>query len=225
MQTVIMTYNLFNNHGQIFWVALDRIDKSETAYLQALQLSAAELTELATVKGRRRAEWLAVRLLLHRLLQELGHEQRTPVVKTASGQPQLQGLPFHISLSHSRGRAAVILANHPAGIDIQQFSPRMANVAHKFMREEEAACVEEASRLAHLHYFWCAKEALFKANGGGGLDFRRHLLVQPFPFAGQGQTQALVLKGQATTSYHLYFENQDGYFMAFCIENNHHGNS
>ena len=85
--------------------------------------------------------------------------------------------------------------------------------------------MEDSSRLAHLHYFWCAKEALFKANGGGGLDFRRHLLVQPFPYAEQGRTQAVVAKGPAITSYQLYFENQDGYFMAFCIKTEHHGNT
>jgi phosphopantetheinyl transferase len=217
-----MKYKLVNQEGQIFWVALDLIGQTEEEYLRALQLTPPEQAELSPIKGRRRLEWLAVRQLLHKLLQELGHADRAPVEKSQNGQPLLQGLPFHISFSHSRDYVAVILANQPAGIDVQHFSPRMERVSHKFMREEETACLEEDTRLAHLHYFWCAKEALFKAQGGGGIDFRRHLLVQPFPFADSGHTQALVAKEAPATAYHLYFENQDSYFMAFCVKKEQH---
>jgi phosphopantetheinyl transferase len=214
-----MKYKLVNQEGQIFWVAVDLIAQTEAEYLPALQLTPPEQAELGSIKGRRRLEWLAVRQLLHGLLQELGQEGRVPVVKTQGGQPQLQGLPFYISFSHSRDYAAVILANQPAGIDIQHFSPRMERVAHKFLRAEEASCLEPGTRLAHLHYFWCAKEALYKAQGGGGLDFRRHLLVQPFDFADSGRTQALVTKEDPAAAYQLYFEYQDGYFLVFCVKN------
>ena len=200
------------------YLGIWKIEEEEVFFLQKLDLQPVEKTELAPVKGRRRLEWLASRYLVHEMLLGHGHEDRVPVLKDGCGKPHIWGTPFHLSFSHSYDFVAVILASTPAGIDIQKFVPKIGAIAHKFMREEEAASLQEATRLEHLHIYWGAKEALYKAYGRRELDFRLHIFVEPFDFQSSGETSARVSKADFNTTYRLVFEKIENHFLVYCVE-------
>lgn len=206
--------DLANNAYLGIW----KIEEDESFFRQHLRLHPVEEKELAPVKGRRRLEWLASRFLVHKMLLDHGHEDRVPVLKDQFGKPHIWGTPFHLSFSHSHDFVAVILANAPAGIDIQKFVQRIGAIAHKFMREEELASLQEATRLEHLHIYWGAKEALYKAYGRRELDFRQHILVEPFYFQPSGITLASVRKNEFNAGYFLAFEKIEHHFLVYCIE-------
>jgi 4'-phosphopantetheinyl transferase len=200
------------------YLGIWKIEEDEAFFLQQLDLQPVEQAELAPVKGRRRLEWLASRYLVHDMLLGHGHDDRVPVLKDDCGKPHLWGTPFHLSFSHSYDFVAVILANAPAGVDIQKFVPKIGAIAHKFMREEESACLAAETRLEHLHIFWGAKEALYKAYGRRELDFRQHIFVEPFEFKTEGETPARVIKDDFNAAYRLVFEKIENHFLVYCIE-------
>lgn len=88
------------------------------------------------------------------------------VVHDPDGAPELVGSDMHISISHSRGYAAVAL--HPSqriGVDIEEPRPeQLARVAKRFLSAAEAP-VWSADLLAA----WTIKEAVYKAAGTPGL--------------------------------------------------------
>ncbi|MBK6950101.1 MAG: 4'-phosphopantetheinyl transferase superfamily protein [Haliscomenobacter sp.] len=145
-----------------------QIREPENWFLERLVLSAEEEAQLAPIKGQRRVEFLAARKLVH-LLSEM--PDRHPLVKDPSGKPHLPHLPFSVSISHSRGYAAAILAEGVVGIDIQHIVGKIGRIAPRFLSPAEAAAIHADARLEVLHVYWCAKEALFKAHGKGAGRF------------------------------------------------------
>ncbi|MEY3051306.1 MAG: hypothetical protein RLY31_1091 [Bacteroidota bacterium] len=187
-------------------------------YLAELSLTPREQAELHPLRKRRRLEWTAARWLLHQMLCEAGHTGRIPVVKDAQGKPFLADSPLHISLSHSGTLVAAALSTTPVGVDLQRKNEKIIRVSHKFVGEAEEESLTDASRLEHLHLYWCAKEALYKAYGAREVDFRRHLFVEPFPFTEKGFAQAWVRTPSAKKEYRLTFETAADYFLVCALE-------
>lgn len=194
-----------------------KIEEDEAFFLNRLTLAAPEMAEFSRIKGRRRLEWLASRYLVHWMLSDEPEWDRIPLHKDDCGKPHLHGSPLHLSFSHSHEFVAVILATRSVGIDIQFFVPRIDRIAHKFMRPEELASLQDESRLAHLHFFWNAKEALFKAYGRKQLDWKMNILVEPFEYQDFTLTKGLVTKDDFHQAYRLYFEKHDAYFLGYCL--------
>ncbi len=205
---------LENGAGFGIW----EIVEDEPFFRQMLDLLPEEEEELAPLKGRRRLEWLACRFLVHEMLLERGLDDRVPVLKDACGKPHLAGTPYHLSFSHSFDMVAVILAHYPTGIDIQKFVPKIGAIAHKFLREEEARVLTEPTRLEHLHIYWGAKEALYKAYGRQQLDFRQHILVEPFGFQDTGHTTGFIQKDDFSARYVIDFDRVKSHFLVYCVQ-------
>lgn len=155
-------------------VAVWHITEQEDFFLPKLSLSFDEMTELSLIKGKKRMEWLAARYLVHILL---GSEERICWVKDDFGKPYLAGKNIFFNISHSGEMAAAIIGKQEVGIDIQIFTPKIARIASKFMREKDLQHIPEENLLAYLHLFWAAKEALYKAYGRRELDFKEHIFV------------------------------------------------
>ncbi|MEN0005926.1 MAG: 4'-phosphopantetheinyl transferase superfamily protein [Bacteroidota bacterium] len=193
-----------------------KIEENEAYFLEQLLLSPSEQEQLARIKGRRRVEWLASRQLVHYMS---GRKERAVFVKDEFGKPHLQGSAFDISISHSHGLAAGIAAPLPVGIDIQAIVTRIERIAHKFVRPEEAAMLRADTRIVHLHAYWGAKEALYKAYGRRQLDFCQHILVEPFEYLPQGgHFQASIRKGHFSASYTLHYQLMDGFMLVYAME-------
>lgn len=87
------------------------------------------------------------------------------LVHDSDGAPQLVGTPLHVSISHSRNFAAVMLSPQArCGVDIEE--PRLAQLERvrcKFLTPEELSAGVD------LLAAWTAKEAVFKAAATPGL--------------------------------------------------------
>jgi phosphopantetheinyl transferase len=210
---LLLKRTLVNNAHLGIWNVLE----NEAYFLQQLDLQPVEREELAALKGHRRIEWLASRYLVHDMLLDHGSEDRIPVLKDSYGKPHIWDSPFHLSFSHSHEMVAVMLAESLTGIDIQKFVSKIGSLAHRFLREEELNSLREQTRLEHLHFYWCAKEALFKAHGRRQVDFRQHLWVEPFDYGEIVTTTGIVHKENPVEHYKLWFEKIGDYFLAYCI--------
>ena len=140
----------------------------------------------------RRAEWLAVRLLVKELF---GVE--CMVAYHPTGQPDLKCLSVHISISHTKGYAALAYHdNKPIGVDIEYRSVRVEQVAPRFTSEEEAAYIEKCDTTERQMYYlinWCAKEALYKRLDISSMaDFNRAFRIAPYVPSAQGTLQATI---------------------------------
>lgn len=195
-------------------IGIWQITEPETWFMQSLFLYPAELRQLSEIKGRRRQEWLAARELVH---QMSGRKKRSAFVKDEHGKPHLEHSDWHISISHSHGLAAAIASPHLCGIDIQFIVPKITRLAHKFLRPEEADSITPAHKLDQLHFYWGAKEALYKAYGRKKLEFIDHIHIQPFEYnTSKGQTTGCVVKGEECIDFNIFYErSKEGYMLVW----------
>lgn len=198
-----------------------QIEEPEDWFSERLQLEQAELNELAHIKGKRRLEWLACRWLTHQILCDLklsNEFHRVPVLKDEFGKPHLKDVPFDVSFSHSHGQVAVFLQPVACGVDIQYFVPKIKRIAHKFLSVREAESLDAPLLLEHLHFYWSVKEAVYKAYGRKELEFREHIIVEPFACKDSGTTLVWVIKDGERHSYQVEMCRREDHFLAWCWE-------
>lgn len=101
------------------------------------------------------------------LLRQMLHDDEVTISHNADGKPTIPG--YHISLSHTRGYAAVILSKtRPVGVDIEYRSNRVERIAQRFLRPDELdmfhahSSTSAADWCSLLLMAWCAKEAVYK---------------------------------------------------------------
>lgn len=126
----------------------------------------------------RRLEVLAVHALLFQLTGDaslrIGHDAR--------GVPLVPG--WQISLSHTRGFAAVILSRkHRVAVDIEYRSNRVERIADRFIRTDEQA-EDLRSKLIH----WSVKETVYKLFTEEDLKFF-DMRLQPLVPGDEGMVQ------------------------------------
>lgn len=126
---------------------------------------------------RREAEQRAVGRLLRAAFPD-GAELR----HTAEGVPCLAGSDVYISISHSRTCAALaVCADAPVGIDVEDWREQLTRVAPRVLSAAELAVYGASPEL--LLRAWTLKEALYKAAGIPGADFRRDIHLPLLPDA------------------------------------------
>ena len=199
-------------------IGLWQIGEPETWFLNALRLFGEEEEMLSKINGQRRTEWLAGRMLAHRLS---GHLHRHPCLNAPSGKPFFSGdVRTKLSLSHSSGMAAAFVSDHfRIGIDVQKIVRKIDKIAPRFMTPEEIACLDNHNRIEHIHVFWGAKESLYKADGRQRLDLRRHIRILPFSLnQNGGEIQGIVTAGQSTAYFTIQYECLGDYMLVYCYE-------
>lgn len=122
------------------------------------------------------------------------------VAHNSDGKPIIEG--FELSISHTRGLAAVMLAKgHKVGIDVEYDSPRVGKIASRFLRNDENA---PTIRLQLLH--WCAKEAVFKLFSESNLAYQQMRVNSV-----DDDTMEVWAEGCGTVTCHYKFQN------GFCL--------
>jgi 4'-phosphopantetheinyl transferase len=181
--------------------------------------SAEERDLLARLQPKAQAERLASRYLLHLLKGDYYTFQ-----KDAFGKPFLHNSlnikDFEISLSHSHGRVAVMYAPCLCGIDIQKEDPRLTKLQSKFLSETERAALNPLHELSDLQVYWGAKEALYKAYGERGVDFKTQLFVSPWQISANRklqETQGYVQKSDFKQNYNIYYKKISKYYLVFVL--------
>ena len=135
----------------------------------------------------RMKEWLAVRVLLAHVL---GPDKVIAYYPT--GKPHLADGSYHISISHTKGYAAIAYHyTHEVGVDIEGISPRVERIADRFTHASEMAYIancEAQERLMRLLINWSAKETLYKCvDTPSAADFKNSFQIAPYEMAQQGR--------------------------------------
>jgi len=192
------------------------ISESEVFFRSLLDLSEEEFVFINKIKGRRKLEWLASRYLLHYMS---GREERGMCLKDEFGKPYLKDSDHKISLSHSWNYAAVIASPHNVGIDIQRKVDKIKRIAHKFMSDQEFESIDNILQIEHLHVFWGAKEAIFKAYGRKELAFKEHIQIYAFKYDPLGgKFEAKLKKDEIQMNFQGAYEIMDDHFLVYVIE-------
>lgn len=157
----------------------------------------------------KRIEFLVVRALLKEMLGYV------PVLHhNTEGKPFLSN-GTNISISHTRGYAAVILSDtENVAIDVEYQSDRVCRVADKFVRKDEAV-----QTLIEKLLCWCSKEALFKLYSSDKLrfhDMRVDFSSQTFSGTGSGCFNIENLKRKAVVK--MCFMVTETYIMTYTHE-------
>ena len=155
----------------------------------------------------RRAEWLAVRLLV---AEVLGRDKL--IAYHPTGAPYLTDGSYHISISHTRGYAAIAYHRESGlGVDVEYISSRVERIAHRFSHPSEEAYLAAASedrRPSMLLVNWSAKETLYKLVGDtAAADFSAAFAIRPYALAQQGVLEvsaALPVEALYTVHYAFY---------------------
>ncbi|MDR1456026.1 MAG: 4'-phosphopantetheinyl transferase superfamily protein [Tannerella sp.] len=158
--------------------------KIEEGWEELLALSERPEVYLPFLNGSksdsRKAEWLAVRMLLRELT---GSETR--IAYRASGAPYLPDTPYHISISHTKGYAAVLLhPDCPPGIDLEYRSERIRKLKQRFLTGPELHLLDGNPGTDELLICWSAKETAFKMTGKRIADWRKDLHILACDFSG-----------------------------------------
>lgn len=147
------------------------------------------------------------------LKELLGEEARVDYHST--GAPFLACVPLYISISHTKDYVAVILDKRPTGIDIEYRSDRILKIRSRFMNPEEEAGIDLEHEVEHLLIHWCAKETLFKIIGQEGVDFQKHLHVNPFPYLSSGTFKGRETRTEACREYELAYQVTPDYVLTW----------
>src|SRR6185369_14398144 len=165
------------------------------------------------VNDKKRLEWLASRQLILTLCNHLGLRY-FGVRKDEFGKPFLEKYPHHISLSHSFPYvAAQIDYDHPVGIDLEQPRKKLLNIAPRIMSSIELGDAG-ADIIKHCIY-WCAKEAMFKIHGVGGLHFNSQLNVIPFLLQEEGGLIGIITENGEENRVELSYEVNPDYVLVY----------
>lgn len=187
----------------------------ESIELLRANLSSDTLSDVrfANIKNKvRQQEWLAVRCLLKELCKE-----EKQVLYTATGRPYVSDSSFHLSISHTKGYASVLL--HPTcevGIDIEQRSERAMKLKERFLNSSEISFLGEAEEAIQSTICWSAKETLFKIMDAEEVDFIRHLHINPFTVSDSGSFTAIETRTPKNQKYIVQYHLFPDFVLTWC---------
>ncbi|MGN0067901.1 MAG: 4'-phosphopantetheinyl transferase superfamily protein [Bacteroides sp.] len=190
-------------------IGIWKMEEGESELMARLPASVSQGVERFAAPHRR-MEWLSVRLLL---ITMLGRQDVADALigYTPAGAPYLLDHTHALSISHTKGYVAVMLApwGSRPGIDLEQWGERVCKVASRFMREDEEVPLYYESPVAALLLHWSAKEAMYKSMPQQeAVDFKQHLRIFPFPIAAEGRFDAqeyrTSLQQHYSMAYRLY---------------------
>lgn len=195
-------------------LGLWKMEESKEELLQLFpeNLRAKASAYVSKIRSERRAlEWLTTRLMV---LILLGEEKITKRRKT--GQPYITDGSYHISISHTKDYAAILLhKTHLVGIDIEARSERVLKIAEKFISENEF--IDLSQQVEHQLLHWSAKESLFKVMNLKGIDFKEHLHIEHFTPSASGMFGAYETKTDAKNHFTIHYEIHPDYVLTWLI--------
>ena len=188
------THHTFEWGGIAIWHITETSDE-----LYALLDTEKYDSQLLGMKSEvRRAEWLAVRLLVKELFGPDAEVAYHP-----TGRPYLKNSTTHISISHTKGFAAVAYHHEaPVGMDIEYLSSRVERIALRFTTRDEASYIDRHDESVRQMYHlinWSAKETLYKLFDSPSMaEFKEVFHIAPYALAECGTMNATVCNAEKT---------------------------
>lgn len=189
-------------------------NKDELSHLliseQLRDVQAGHLRESRTI------ERCAVRALLFEMT---GKHLRIDYEK--DGKPFLHDADYNISISHTKGFAAIALhPNRQPGVDIEFLSERILKIrSHVFSAEEmQQVSIEHERKGGALlsTIYWCAKETAFKIIGKPVYNFKQTLHIQPFIHQEKGEL-TLRIQTNSTSYLQIFYEICPDFILTWSI--------
>ena len=160
-------YN-FISSNQLLW----KLSETETELKNLLNPSTYPNSRLNLIKStNQRKQFLGVQNLL-----KLLKISSDTLFYDNNGKPHLSNNKF-ISISHSFDYCGVIISDTKVGIDIEKFRPKILNISKKFISESDWNLIKLNS-VENVTKVWTIKEAVFKAFGYSGIDFKENILIE-----------------------------------------------
>ena len=126
-----------------------------------------------------------------------------------TGRPMVDG--WHLSISHTKGWAALIMSRTKAvGVDIEFFADRVSRVAHKFIRHDES---RESVGVQLVN--WSAKETVYKFFNKEKLEYYE-MRLKPFALQPKGRVEVEDLK--VPKSVWVTYELNADYALTYTVE-------
>lgn len=190
-------------------IGIWKIEEPEEEFLQLFDDKESVLRQIEQVSNPvKRCEKLAVRALLKTLT---GEEKR--IIYMPSGKPALSDRSFNISISHTKGYAAVALNRHKkTGIDIEAVSNRACRINHRFMSIKEREALDKSNEAVVSLLNWSAKETVYKLMSKEGVDFQKEIFIAPFAIE-DNQLLATESHTADRQEFRLYFEVTRDYVL------------
>ncbi len=194
-------------------VAVWKITESVDELQSQLKLQETELNRLNSFRlDKRKLEFLATRCLLKELLND------DPVISyLESGRPILENSTDNLSISHTKGYAAVALSKTKfSGIDIEHPSERVVKVYDRFVSNEEKQFIPKDKEKEYYTLIWCLKEAMYKIFDEKSVIFNQDLKCYPFTLDEDGEMQALFSLGNSIELNYKFITCNDFYLVYHC---------
>ena len=196
------------------WVVW-KTDETMQDFMQQVTLDEYDRQDLSVISHMsKKLEWLSSRLAVKYLLQKQ-QLKFNGITKDQFNKPFLKNHSSHISISHSFPYAtAIVHAEKPVGIDIEQPRSKILKVAKKFLNDKERDFA--GNDLELLSILWSAKEVLYKIHGRKKLTFKQHLFIQPFEKKTNGTIHCSIIFDEGRfQNYHLKFHKINDHFVVF----------
>ncbi|QGY42432.1 4'-phosphopantetheinyl transferase superfamily protein [Maribellus comscasis] len=163
---------------------------------------------------RRKKEFIAVRLLLQKLLGK-----KAEILYEDSGRPLLKNSTTNLSISHSGDLAVVFLSKKRIGIDVEDSKRKIENIAQRFLHEKEKSFVKDCGNPQKATILlWCAKEAIFKCSEKQGIDFRSEIFIPPFALLKEKKFKGEKVRENENITYQLQHFEYKNNVIVFCVE-------
>ena len=173
-----------------------------TETLEELQVLLGGLNISNHTSEKRKKEQLTTRLLVKEILPN------KRIIYNKFGAPELDN-GQHISISHSAGLVAVIISHEKTGLDIEKISEKTLLLASKFVSEKNLINLDkEKSTL-----IWCLKEAIYKWDQKGGVNFIKDIIITEFTPKEHGKVIAFLKNKKLNLNYQKI---NDHYLVYIC---------
>jgi phosphopantetheinyl transferase len=202
---LVQTFQPSKSSSIGLWKFAESID-SMRKKIDQLHYNTEKLSLLTS--NARKVEWLSTRLLLQSLIQN----NTSDILYDCNGKPYLSDSNTFISISHSKGMCALFLSTQPVGIDLQVYNSRIKTIENKYLNPSEISLIENEED--DLHYFWCAKEAVFKAHGRKKIYLKDHIFITQINRF-EKTMKATLVDGQFEQDYLLKYLKIENYYLVY----------
>ena len=182
---------------------------------EIFHFSEKEQSEFNKIKiDKRRIEYLAVRLLLKRLLNF-----KLEIIYDNKGKPRLRNHSQNISISHSSEVVTVLLSEKKIGIDVENTERNVEKIATRYLSGDELIHIKSTKnpQSAKILY-WSAKEAIIKCSIVPGIQFNEQITIQPFEIQEEGKFYGTLNANDKISSFCLWYFFYKNNVVVYCVE-------
>lgn len=188
-----------------------KIEESADTLLSLLNKETSEDFRRTYTSENRLLEKAATKLLLNELT-----EDSLNILYKSNGKPYLENDSRNISISHTKGYAAIILSgSEHSGIDIEYISDRVKRIQSRFISAKEY--IDPDNEINHLLLHWSAKETMYKALSREGVVLNEDFIIEKFIPSDSGIIVAKETFSEKQLCFNIQYFISDDYVLTYTV--------